>query len=64
MRPHCQECGRFVPIGKGITTAIKVSKEMIDKGRPEEIYLCDHEECAQKLELFKTFEWYAGHKIV
>jgi len=64
MRAQCQECGRYIPIGKGITIAIKVSQEMIDKGRPEEVYLCNQKECAAKLELFKTFEWYAGHKIV
>lgn len=63
MREQCQNCGRFVPIGKGITTVIKVSKEMVKRGRPEEIYLCDQEKCAGKLELFKTFEWYAGHEI-
>lgn len=64
MRAQCQNCGRFVPIGKGTTTAIKVSKEMVDKGRPEEVYLCDQEDCVAQLDHIKTYEWYAGHKIV
>lgn len=62
MHPQCQDCGKFVPIGKGITTEITVSKEEVDAGRPEKIYLCDDH--GDKIELFKTFPWYAGHKIV
>ena len=64
MRRQCQNCGRFVSIGKGVTTAIKVSKEMVDKGHPEEIYLCGQEECGNKIDNIKTYEWYAGHRIV
>jgi len=62
MKPQCQECGKFVSIGKGVTTEIKVSKAMVEKGRPEKIYLCD--QCGDKVELFKTFPWYDGHQIV
>lgn len=40
MRPQCNYCGKFVSIGKGRTTEITVSKGMVDKGRPEKIYLC------------------------
>ncbi len=58
MNPQCQNCGKFVSIGKGVTTDISVSKDMVDKGRPENV--CSGE----KIELIKTFPWYAGHRIV
>lgn len=64
MRQQCQNCGKFVSIGKGITTVIKVSKELVEKGHPAEIYLCDQVDCIAALERYKTYEWYAGHKIV
>jgi len=62
MRPQCQDCGKFVSIGKGVTTEISVSKEMVDKGRPEKIYLCEAH--GDKIERIKTYPWYAGHRIV
>lgn len=62
MGPQCQDCGRFVSIGKGVTTEISVSQDMVDKGRPEKIYLC--EQHGNLIDLIKTFSWYAGHKIV
>ena len=62
MNPQCQDCGKFVSLGKGVATEISVSKDMVDKGRPEKIYLC--EQHRDKIELIKTFPWYAGHRIV
>lgn len=51
-----------MPIGKGETLGISVSKDMVDKGRPEKVYLCKlHHE---KVERIKTYPWYSGHKIV
>lgn len=62
MNPQCQECGRFVSIGKGETIEISVSKDMVDKGHPEKVYLCARHR--DKIELLKTFPWYDGHKTV
>lgn len=62
MNPQCQDCGKFVSIGKGVTTEISVSKEMIDKGRPEKVYLCKLH--GDKIQQMKIYPWYAGHKIV
>ncbi|GAI56366.1 unnamed protein product, partial [marine sediment metagenome] len=28
------------------------------------VYLCAKEECSKKLEEYKTYPWYAGHKVV
>lgn len=61
MRPQCQDCGKFVSIGKGVTTEISVSKEMVPGG-PEKVYLC--EDHGDKIERIKTYPWYAGHRIV
>ena len=62
MNPQCQNCGRFVSIGKGVTTEIDVAKGMVDKGHPEHIDLWG--ECGDKIEKIQTFSWYAGHRIV
>ena len=62
MRPQCFDCGKFVSIGKGVITEISVSKEMVDKGRPEKLYLC--EDHGDEIERIITYPWYAGHRIV
>ena len=62
MRPQCQDCGKFVPIGKGVTTEISLSKDSIHKGHREKAYLC--EDHGDKIEQIKTYPWYAGHRIV
>lgn len=62
MRPQCFYCGKFVSIGKGVTTEINVSEAILATGRPEKLYLC--EKHGDEIERIKTYLWYAGHRIV
>lgn len=62
MSPQCHDCDIFVLIGRGVTTEISVSQYCIDKGYPEKVYLCAKH--GDAIEFFKTYPWYAGHRIV
>ena len=58
-RPQCFWCGRFVPIGQGITTKFE------HKDNPErKTYLCDRCATDETVEEFKNLPWYKGHQVV
>lgn len=66
MTKQCQNCGAFLSTSKPGVTIIEVSEDY-RKNRPDvskHVYLCPKEKCSQRIEVFKTFPWYAGHKIV
>lgn len=62
MNPQCFRCGKIVALHAGLTTEIDVKQEYIDQDRPRHIYLCVA--CGGEIEHFKSYPWYAGHRIV
>jgi len=66
MTKNCQHCGQFLSTDKPGVTIIDVAEDFRKNHPdvPKHLYLCPREECSKRLELIKTFEWYAGHTIV
>lgn len=66
MAENCHNCGVFLSTSKPGVTIIEVAEDF-RKDRPDlakHVYLCAKEGCSKKLEEYKTYPWYAGHKVV
>ncbi len=66
MTKQCYNCGAFLSTTKPGVTIVEVSEEF-RKNRPDlakHVYLCPKEKCSKRIEDYKTFPWYAGHRII
>jgi hypothetical protein len=64
MVKNCQQCGAFTSDTKPGTVIIEVAEDFRKKRPdvPKHLFLCPKH--ASYIEKIKTFEWYAGHRVV